>query len=103
MSSGDDTEARRPEQLLKHLAMFGVTVRPIAKRLFCDDSPSKTENLFGRLLKQKRILRYSLTKSPRRSYYTLSGEEAARFAVPIPKGRLSGRAISEALAILYYC
>lgn len=93
----------RAEQLIEHLACYGLTTRAIASRLFCVGSPSKTENLFAQLLKQRRIQAYSLRKSPRLSFYTLSTSEASRLALKPLTGRRTGRSIEEALAILQYC
>jgi hypothetical protein len=85
------------------VARYGLTTRAIASQLFCGGSPSKTENLFAKLLKQRRIQAYSLRKSPRLSFYTLSSSEAFRLALKPLTGRRSGRRIEEALAILQYC
>lgn len=93
----------RAELLIDHVAQYELTTRAIASRLFCGSSPSKTENLFGRLLNQRRIVAYSLSKQPPLSYYTLARTDAARLGASVPSGRLSGRRIYEALAILYFC
>ena len=101
--SKGETELSRADRLVEHIAHYGLTTRAIASRLFCDGSGSKTENLFAPLLKQGRIRAYSLRKSPRLSYYTLSRSEAARLARSPLRGRRAGRSIEEALAVLHYC
>lgn len=102
-SQSQPARPTRPELLLDHIARYGLTTRAIASRLFCESSSSKTENLFGRLLKQRRIVARSLRRHPPASYYTLAAPEAVRLHAPVPVGRLSGKAIYEALAVLYFC
>lgn len=102
MKSGDG-EKTRPEQLIEHIARYGLTLRAVAGRLFCDGSASKTENLFAKLLEQKRIVAFSLSKAPRLSYYRLSEKESARLGLTPTAGRLSGRTALQAIALLRFC
>ena len=75
MSFGEEKPSR-PERLFAHIAVHGLTIRAIAARLFCDNSETKTKNLFDPLLKKKRILAFRWSASTGLKFYTLSPQLA---------------------------
>src|SRR4051812_4415021 len=96
--SADEQEEPRPDRLLAHIADHGLTLKVIASRLLCDDSRSKTNNLFDPLLKARRLRAFSLRNG--RKYYMLGDEDADRLRVPRVRGQLSGQRIQTAIAVL---
>lgn len=102
MSFGEE-KTTRPERLFAHIAVHGLTLRSIAARLFCDDSETKTKNLFDPLLKQQRILAFRLSKSSKLKFYTLSARVAEKLGATKVRGRLSGLAVHTSVAVLCFC
>ena len=93
--------ATRPERLLAHIAVHGLTMKVIASKLFCNDSRSKTNNLFDPLLKAERLKAFSLRGGHK--YYMLGDDDADRFRVPRVRGQLSGQRVQTAIAVLSFC
>jgi hypothetical protein len=91
----------RPERLLAHIAVHGLTMKVIASKLLCDNSRSKTNNLFDPLLKAERLKAFSLRGGHK--YYMLGDEDADRFRIPRVRGRLSGQRVQTAIAVLSFC
>lgn len=100
--AADHEQSRtRTQQLFAHIATHGLTLKVIASRLFCDGSKTKTNNLFDPLLKEGRLIAFSLRNG--RKYYTLGPDDADRFRLPRTRGRLSGLRVQTTLAVLSFC
>lgn len=93
----------RPERVLRLIAVYGLITRALVRWLICGGSERKTENVFYRLLKQRRIHAYPVSASLRTKYYVLSRTEAIRLGARVLTGRRSARAIEHASAVVHYC
>ena len=103
MNSGEKPALTRPELVLEHIALYGLTLTPIVSRLFCGGNETTTRNLFRTLHEQRRIVSYSLNRASGLKYHVLSPDEARRRATAIVSGKLSGKAILTAVSVLCFC
>ena len=90
----------RDARVLDHIALYGLSVRVILARLFfAGRSPA---NVLQRLCTTGRLQARGLRGGPLR-YYQLSPTEAARRGLPHRALPMGTRALTEALAVLWFC
>jgi len=103
MSSGEDQHPSRAERVLDHIATYGLTITSIVSRLFCDNSQSKTQNLFRKLHERSLVVAYTLDRTAGLKYYVLSVKGSEGRVPFVGVGKLSGKSVHTAVSVLCFC
>jgi len=92
----------RDDRILAHVGLYHVTFRRIVARLFFNGSEKACQNVVDRLVAQDRLSAVNLGGSPLQ-YLMLSAPEARRRSLPQRGKPPGGRALAEAIGVLWFC
>lgn len=92
----------RDDRILAHVGLYRVTFRRILARIFFDGREKACQNVVDRLLQEGSLCDVQLGGSALK-YYQLSPGEAAKRGIRHRARSLGGRALSEAIGVLWFC
>ena len=101
----------RDEQIIEHIVLYRISIRPVLRRLFFTTDASM-DNVLQRLMKQNRIQPPGTAKGSGKkkpaidggfSYYAPTPEECKRRNIPLERQDRTTGPLHQALAVLWFC